>query len=101
MSSIQDLIDKYQHDIDNYTKLQKLLTYPEFKDLIMQNYLVDECAECVHLSTNGNLPEQVREHALFQAQSAGAFKNYLESLKNKYEYAVSAIEEAKQSQLED
>ena len=55
----------------------RLATLPEFKELILDDFMVKECARYVHASSDPALKAEERADALNMAQAAGHLKRYL------------------------
>ncbi len=57
--------------------VNRLAANPDFKKLINEGFLTEECARFTHLSTDPALSPDDRANALGQAQAAGHLKRYL------------------------
>ena len=55
----------------------RLATVPEFKELILDDFMVKECARYVQASCDPALKAEERADALNMAQAAGHLKRYL------------------------
>lgn len=56
----------------------KLYSNREFQKVIVQGFMVEECARYVQLSCDPNIPADSRADALATAQAAGYLKRFLE-----------------------
>ena len=64
--------------IQRRRQMIKLIENPDFKELILEYYCVQECARYVQASVDASMPEDARKDALFMAQSAGNFKRFVQ-----------------------
>ena len=70
---------------------KRLLTNKDFKDLILTEFCLNECARYTHTSIDFNLPTEVREDALAFAQSSGYLKKYLQLVVQIGDHAESQL----------
>lgn len=84
MSEIQQQIEQAREEIEKCrgaveqrNRLLRLTQNVDFRDLITQGFLKDECARYTHMSTDINIPLESRTDALGYAQSAGYFKRWI------------------------
>ena len=85
----------------------KLSRNPEFKQLILQEFCINECARSAHSSGDPALNAEQRADALALAQSAGHLRRWLSvivTMGNNAERAMpeldDAIEQARQEEGE-
>lgn len=74
----------------------KLADNSDFKELVLQGYLVDEAARLAHLSADLTLSPQERAEVLLMVQAVGFFKGYMSkhvSFGNQAERDLRAHEE--------
>ena len=62
---------------DKRQKMLRLLSNPEFKELIIDDFSTTECARYAHASADPNLDEHQRKDSLNIAQAAGHLKRYI------------------------
>lgn len=83
MSEVDDLI-KQKEDALYYKDLRdcalRLYQNPDWKKLILDEFLLKECARYAQQSAHPNLDAVGRADALLIAQSAGAFKRFLSAV---------------------
>lgn len=71
----QNAINKLRQEAELYTALVRLKSNPDFKKLILQTYLIDECVKSVTKSVAEN-----SDKYLELAKSTAHFSKWLESL---------------------
>ena len=87
---------------------EKLSRNKEFRDLILQRFMVDECAKYAQVSGDPAVGEVGRADALAMAQAAGHLKRFLSvtmRMGNQAEHDListnEAIEEARANSVEE
>lgn len=55
----------------------QLAEVPAFKELILKQFCMEECANYVHMSADSSLTKEQREDALAFAQASGVLKKWL------------------------
>lgn len=85
-------------DAKNMVKMgeaaKKLTKNGDFKKVIMNGYFVDEAARLALLSSDPNIPENVREFIMRDLNGPGALKRYLQTLTRMGDQAAIEIDEA-------
>ena len=59
---------------------QRLAANSDFKKLVLEGYFVEEAARLAHLSSDPNIPEEVRAFVMRDLNGVGAFKRYLSAI---------------------
>lgn len=81
MSEIQELVQeiaKAKVAAEQLVKMERLKANPDFRDLIVQGFIVDECARHARLSVDVDMSEEDRKDALGFAQAAGYLQRWIE-----------------------
>lgn len=84
--------DKYKELISYRDMAIRLQQNPDFKNLILKYWCVDECARYAQASGDINLPEENRKQALEMAQASGHFKRFLDVVIRMGNHAESQME---------
>jgi CHAT domain-containing protein len=79
---------------------ERLASNREFKKLILEEFLVQETARMIHLSTDPRLSVQDRADALQMAQASGQLKRFLQMTMQMGETALNTIPDLEEA-LED
>lgn len=79
---------------DKALRLEKV---PEFRDVILQDFCVTECARYAQLSGDPALKKENREDALALAQAAGHLRRYLSVIVQMGNRAVDEIVQVKEA----
>ncbi len=100
MSEVEALT-KQKEDAIYYMELRdaarRLYINPDFKKLILEEYLLHECARYGQMSANPVLTKEQREDALLICQSAGAFKRFMSAVIQKGNHGESQKEALEQA----
>jgi hypothetical protein len=78
-------------------RLVRLTNNADFRALITEGFLKEECARYTHLSTDPSLSKDDRADALASAQSAGHFKRWVNAviaMGNRAEQDIKDMDEA-------
>lgn len=97
IEEIELSIEAAKEMVERGRMADKLATYPEFRKLVLDGYFRDEAARLAHLSSDPNLPEDIRNHVLRDMQGVGAFKRFLMTIRQLGEMAAREIDEAGQA----
>jgi len=73
-------IQEFQKVVEHRDKMRKLTANKLFKELILEEFCVNECARYVRTSVNPRLDADSRANALHIAQSTGHLRMYLEAI---------------------
>jgi hypothetical protein len=76
---------------------EELSTNRLFKKLVLDGYFMEEAARLVHLSSDPNLPENIRTVVMRDINGPGAFKRYLSTLVQMGRMAAQEIRDAEQT----
>lgn len=98
MSEVSEAIEQAELEIKNAKVLAerrqmalKLSSNREFRKLILDEFMVQECARYVHMSANPQLTAEQRQDALNIAQAAGHLKRYLSVIVQMGEHAERTL----------
>jgi len=69
--------EKLQAQIERRKMALRLTENPDFKKLIMEFFVVDECARLAHMAGDPALDQKRRDDAMLMAQAAGHLKRFL------------------------
>lgn len=86
--------------IERRDAVERLSSNPDFKQLILQHFMIDECAVYAHNTVNPNLTAEQRADALSFAQSAGQLKRWLNIVVQMGNAAANEIGEVEHAILE-
>lgn len=78
-------------------KALALSTNKLFKEIVMDGYFVQEAARLALLSSDPNIPENVRTYILRDMNGPGAFKRYLQTLVQMGNQARREVEESRET----
>lgn len=96
MSAIDDLelsIQQHKEAIRRGHTLQRLMKYPEFKEIILNGYLEKEAIRLVHLKSAHRTQNPVDQEAITKRIDAvGILKHYLDSILYEHDQAIKDIE---------
>lgn len=96
-AALEYQLEQAKRMVERRNKVQKLTKNREFKDVILDYYMVEECARYVHTSADPALKPENRADALGMAQAAGHLKRFLnvvEQMGNHAESQIPALEQA-------
>jgi hypothetical protein len=101
MSEVSETIEQMESEIKNAKVLAerramalKLHSNREFRKLILEEFMVQECARYVHMSASPQLTVEQRQDALNIAQAAGHLKRFLSVVVQMGEHAERTLPEA-------
>lgn len=100
MTQIEDLEDQLkqaEEAIELWQKALKLEKNREFKAVILDKFMVEDCAMYARTSVDQALPPEKRAHALAIAQAAGLLKQYLSVICQLGSQANGQIEHIRQA----
>ena len=80
-------------DIEYGRRIAKLMQDPDFKELILGDYMVKEAARFVQISGDPVFDKAKREDALNMAQATGHFKRWLQVTQTRATDFKHALEE--------
>jgi hypothetical protein len=90
-------LEKQRQDAVSQIKMRdkalKLAKNPEFRELILEEYMVQEAARLVSLSADPMFDEKHRADALNMAQAAGHLKRYLDIMVKMGDNAEGTMED--------
>lgn len=66
--------------VEQRDRMVRLTDNTDFRALVTQGYLKDECARFTHLSTEPSMSKDDRADALASAQACGHFKRWVNAL---------------------
>lgn len=95
MSNLEGLLRQKEQALEHIRraeKMERLCNNPDFRELILEEFCIRECARYVHSSADPSLNAESRADALALAQSAGHFRRYIN--------VVSTIAAQSRGQLE-
>lgn len=93
--NLETQIERAEAVVAQRDMVDKLANNREFKKLIVEAFMKDECARLTHMSTDPNLSLQDRADALASAQAAGYLKRWLNALVTMGNMAERDIPEAR------
>jgi len=96
MSELQELEQQkaqYALAIERWQRLERLRSQLEWKHLIEEGFLLQDCARYTHASVDTAIPKEQREDALKIAQAAGYLSKFLEVLETQGRYAQNRLPE--------
>ncbi|MNR36391.1 hypothetical protein D3C85_1543030 [compost metagenome] len=77
VSALEQQLAGLKLTVEKRDMAQRLARNPDFRKLILEEFMVNECARYVHTSSDPNVPESGRQDALNIAQAAGHLKRFL------------------------
>jgi hypothetical protein len=77
VNQLEDQLAQVKELVERREKALRLSQNPDFKDLILDQFCLKECARYVQVSADPNLDDRQRDDALRTAQAAGHLKRYL------------------------
>lgn len=80
-----------QKHVDLMKSFQRLSNNRDFNKVILDEFMIQEAARFVQVSTDPNLTAEERADALGLAQAAGYLKRYLDVLQRMGKHAVNTI----------
>lgn len=92
IAALEHQLAECQKAVERRDKIRKLCKNKEFKELILEYFMVQECARFVQISADPTLKAENRADALALAQSAGHFKRWLTVQEQMGEHAESQLE---------
>lgn len=90
MSQIQEVelsIEQAQALINRGEKALKLAENKDFKELVLDGYLVNEASRLARLSADFTLDPQVRSEVMLMVQAIGCFHTYMRTIVQQGEMA--------------
>ena len=101
MERVQVHIDTVREAIEQADKLDVLGRIPEFNDIIMQGFMVDEAARIASIMTDNNLLDEVNQRELLGAIKAiGYLGDYLRNIDRRGTQMRAALKDAEDYQTE-
>ena len=64
-------------EIERAKKLERLMLIPEFKELIMQDFIVDETVRVAEMAGNPGLTPEMRESAMVMVTGGGHLRRWM------------------------
>lgn len=61
-------------------RMERLCSNPDFKELILKDFCVENCARAIKVSADFTVPKEQREDSIRLAQSAGYLEIYIQKL---------------------
>ena len=80
VTQLEKLLKLQQDDAKHVARLEaltRLHNNKDFKELVLQHFLIDDCAANAHNGANIGWPVEKRNDCLVMAAAAGHFKNYM------------------------
>ena len=84
--------EKFKQLISYRDMVLRLQKNPDFQNLILKYWCIEECARYVQASGDINLPEENRKQALEMALATGHFKRFLDVVIRMGDHAESQME---------
>lgn len=72
---------EYKQNIQLAESLERLFKNRDFKKVILDGYLTEDCLRQIKLASNQYLDERARNAAEFNAKAAGSLENYFEGVR--------------------
>lgn len=89
----QNEIDRLEAVIKTAESIERLYENKDFKKVILEDFLVNECAVNAQNSVNMRMSADQRADSLAMAQAAGYFKQYLQGVQAMATHARKEIKE--------
>lgn len=89
-------IEQAKAKVELRDRIERLLANPDFRAVIVQHFMTDECARYVGVSVDDNVSEAERKDALAFAQASGYLKRWIQvscTMGNVAENTVSGLTE--------
>lgn len=90
MTEVEEEIEQLEHQkeinkelIHKGNLLNKLEQYPEFKEIILDDFCLKDCARYLQVSVNTLVAPEARENSLNMAKASGYLLSYLDTIKAK------------------
>lgn len=77
VNQLENQREAMKHAIELRQAVQRLTANADFRKIINEQFMVQECARYAQLSADPTLPEKNQKDALALAQAAGHLKRYL------------------------
>jgi uncharacterized protein (UPF0147 family) len=94
IEQIELSINEARKMVERGRMAEELSMNSAFKKLVLDGYFVEEAARLVHLSSDPNLPENIRNVVTRDMAGPGAFKRYLSALVQMGHMAAQEISDA-------
>lgn len=85
---------------DTFKALERLQNNRDFKKIILEGFLVQDCARSVAVSVDPGLSQDIRESAMGMAKAAGYLKQYLQALYAQLSRAGGELKEVDEALIE-
>lgn len=100
MSEVQNLEQQRSNAkqlIDQREAVLRLANNPDFKNIVMEKFCVQECARYAHASADPAIAKEGREDAMAMAQASGHLRRFLSvviTMGNNAENSMKDLDEA-------
>ena len=93
LAQLEQLKVKDQVHIDRFAALLRLKSNKDFQDVVLNHYLIQECATNAHNAANLVFSAEKRADCMAMAAAPGHFKNYLLGVERAAETARGRADE--------
>lgn len=93
LAQLEQLKVKDQVHIDRFAALLRLKSNKDFQDVVLNHYLIQECATNAHNAANLVFSAEKRADCMAMAAAAGHFKNYLQNIEQAARQATGRADE--------
>lgn len=95
--SLESQLENCQKLVERRDQLAKLCKNREFKALILEQFMTEDCANYARLSADPALKPENRQDALALAQAAGHLKRWMSVIERMGDQAASQLEDLRQN----